>query len=370
MCGVYVHLPFCIKKCRYCDFVSYENKLAESAAYIDALCQEMRAYRGETVDTIYLGGGTPTALSSNLLCHLLAALKENFFLSSDCEITVEANPGTVTKETFAILKGAGVNRISLGVQSFCDKELLALGRIHTAKDAEQAFSYAKDAGISNISIDLMFSIPEQTEESFLNSIEQALSLQPNHISCYSLTLCEGTPLFNDVESGKIVLPEDDEDRDFYDLLVRRLGEAGIFRYEISNFAREGFESRHNKKYWQRKDTIGLGAGAHSFYKGARFENPPAFSAYYDIAYERAKREKTFISKNDAMAEAMFLGLRMTREGVLCDRFLEEFGVSPLEVYQKPLEKLERLGLLTVNPHHICLTNRGVDLSNSVMCEFL
>ncbi|MBE7035695.1 MAG: radical SAM family heme chaperone HemW [Ruminococcaceae bacterium] len=370
MNGLYIHIPFCLKKCAYCDFVSYENRLAEGENYVNALLLEMKAYKGTAVDTVYIGGGTPTVLPPHLLIRILLGVKENFIILPDAEITVEANPGTCDGAYFEKLRQIGVNRVSLGVQSFVDEELKALGRIHSAKEAKMAVQSAKDAGILNVSLDLMFSIPLQTKESFLYSINEAIGLQPTHISSYSLIVCENTPIEQAVSQGKLLLPDEDEDRDFYALLVETLEEAGYERYEISNFSKPGKEARHNTKYWTREPYIGLGAAAHSFWEGRRFENPSSFSGYYAVCRKEKERVGEAITEKDAMAEFMFLGLRMTKEGISKQEFLRVFGVLIDEIYGKQLEKLCRLGLLEEENDRIRLTERGIDVSNGVFCEFV
>ncbi|MBQ4517303.1 MAG: radical SAM family heme chaperone HemW [Clostridia bacterium] len=370
MNGLYIHIPFCLKKCGYCDFVSYENRLSEGEQYVKALLSEMEQYKGTEVDTVYIGGGTPTALPPHLLIRILLGVKENFYILPGAEITVEANPGTCDGHYFQELKQAGVNRISLGVQSFVDEELKMLGRIHSAEEAKQAVKNAKAAGIENVSLDLMFSIPLQSKESFLYSIKEAIGLQPTHISSYSLIVCEGTPIEQAVSQGKLILPDEDEDRDFYALLVETLERAGYQRYEISNFAKTGKEARHNTKYWTRNPYIGLGAAAHSFWESRRFENPPCLSEYYAVCRGEKERVSEAITEKDAMAEFMFLGLRMTKQGISKQEFLQCFGVSIEEIYGEQLEKLCRLGLLECLGDAIRLTNRGIDVSNGVFCEFV
>lgn len=368
--GVYVHIPFCVKKCAYCDFVSYENRTAEAPRYTDAVLREAAAYRGTTVDSIYIGGGTPTALPSDQLVRLLAGLFDIFTVAPQAEITVEANPGTADEAYFASLAAAGVNRLSLGVQSFCDDELSALGRIHSAKEAEAAVRAAYTAGIFNLSLDLMFSIPRQTQTSLQKSLETAVSLPISHISCYSLTICENTPFGRLAEEGQMPLPDEDTDRAFYTQICEFLDKNGLARYEISNFARPGREARHNTKYWRRVPYIGLGAAAHSFWENRRFENPPQTEAYYAVVHGAKKRSGEVISPADAMSEFMFLGLRMTREGISSAAFAKAFGTELDAVYGRQIEKLLRLGLLEKEGDRLRLTGRGIDVSNSVFCEFV
>lgn len=370
MTGIYIHFPFCKQKCRYCDFVSYSGKLSEGERYVDALISEMEAYRGALVDTVYLGGGTPTALAPSLLSKVLSRVASSFSLAENCEITVEANPGTCDKNTFSCLASCGVNRVSLGVQSFSDSELSLLGRIHTKKDVYEAVEAIRFADIKNISLDLMFSIPGQTRESLYDSLYQAVSLSPEHLSCYSLILCEGTAMYEANERGELALPDEDEDRDRYALLVEFLKNHGYDRYEISNFARGGKISRHNTKYWTRAPYIGLGAAAHSFYENCRYENPSDLLAYYKQVGNKILPKGEKITEKDAMAEFMFLGLRQTEIGVSRSEFLRCFGKSLDEIFGRTVQRLCALKLLDDSGDRIRLTDRGIDVSNAVFCEFI
>jgi len=370
MTGLYIHFPFCVKKCHYCDFVSYPDKLSEGERYVDALTHEMEAYRGTAIDTVYLGGGTPTALAPELLGKVLSRVASSFSLAKDCEITVEANPGTCDEETFKQLASCGVNRVSLGVQSFVDTELKSLGRIHTKDDAVRAVEAVRGAGIMNLSLDLMFSIPGQTRESLQESLFRAVALEPEHLSCYSLILCEGTPMHEAYNRGEITLPDEDEDRDRYALLVDYLRNHGYDRYEISNFAKGGKISRHNTKYWLRTPYIGLGAAAHSFYENCRFENPATLSAYYEQVEKGIKPVGETVTEADAMGEFMFLGLRQTEAGVRRADFQSCFGTSLNSVFGETVQKLCSFGLLEDDGDRIRLTDRGIDVSNAVFCEFI
>ena len=370
MTGLYIHFPFCMHKCHYCDFVSFPDQLSEGERYVDALILEMQEYSGAELDTVYLGGGTPTALAPELLARVLSAVRRFFVLTEDCEITVEANPGTCAEVDFQKLKEAGVNRVSLGVQSLVDEELRLLGRIHSAEAAKQAFLAARRAGIGNISLDLMFSIPGQTEESLLFTLQEMTALSPEHLSCYSLMLCEGTPLYLAAERGELSLPDEDEDRERYRLITEYLATCGYHRYEISNYAKEGKLSRHNSKYWSREPYIGLGVAAHSFFENCRYENPGTLAEYYERVEKRIRPEGECLTEEDAISEFMFLGLRRTDTGVLRQEFATVFGKNLDDIFGETVEKLCRLGLLTDNGERICLTDRGIDVSNSVFCEFL
>ena len=366
MKGLYVHIPFCIKKCKYCDFNSFSACQKDKAVYLDSLFSEMEKYRGKLVDTVFIGGGTPTSLSDEDLERLLENIQKIFKLSETCEFTIEANPKTLTKEKLKVLKKCGVNRISIGVQSFNDNELLKLGRVHTGAEAEETINLAKKY-FDNISIDLMCAIPDQTKESFLENLEKAFSLNTKHISCYSLILEEGTPLFEEAEKGNLNLPDEDSEREIYEIAQKEMEKYGYIQYEISNFAKPGFESKHNLKYWECKEYIGVGLSAHSYIDGVRFSNTDDFSSY--IKGEFLKEEKEVLSKEDQMSEFMFLGLRMT-DGVSKTEFKTRFSEDLEEIFQKPLIKFKKLGMIEEKSDRICLSKKAVSVSNQIMCEFI
>lgn len=366
MKGLYIHIPFCIKKCKYCDFNSFSACREEKGAYLDALILEMEKYRGETVDTIFIGGGTPTSLSAEQLERLLKNVQEKFVLAELCEFTVEANPKTLDSEKLETLKKYGVNRISIGVQSFNDNELLALGRVHTGIEAEETIRLAKKY-FDNISIDLMCAIPNQTKESFRQNLEKAFSIGTQHISCYSLILEEGTPLFSEYEKGNLVLPDEETEREIYDIAVLEMERHGYLQYEISNFAQSGFESYHNKKYWQCDDYIGIGLSAHSYLDGIRFSNTDDFSSYINGGFSSGESE--VLSKEDKMGEFMFLGLRMTK-GISKTEFENRFGEKLEEVFEKPLLKFKNMGMIEEKGDRIYLTKNAISVSNQIMCEFI
>lgn len=366
MKGLYIHIPFCIKKCKYCDFNSFSVCHEEKAAYLNALFLEMEKYRGEVFDTVFIGGGTPTSLSGEQLELLLQNVQEKFTLADSCEFTIEANPKTLDRKKLEILKKYGVNRLSIGVQSFIDGELLALGRIHTGQEAEETIRLAKEY-FDNISIDLMCAIPNQTKESFKKNLEKAFLLNPKHISCYSLILEEGTPLFDENEKGNLVLPDEEEEREIYDIAVAEMEKHGYMQYEISNFAKAGFESKHNKKYWQCHEYIGVGLSAHSYLDGVRFSNTDDFSSYTKGDFESGERE--VLSKEDKMSEFMFLGLRMCY-GVSKKEFLKRFSEDLEKVFEKPLLKFKKMEMIEEKGDRIYLTKKAISVSNQIMCEFV
>ena len=367
MKGLYIHIPFCIKKCKYCDFNSgtaSENIMEE---YVKALVREMTEYRGAEIDTVYIGGGTPTALKTELLEQVIENIKRNFILSEDTEFTVEMNPKTADREKLKMIYKNGVNRLSIGVQSFRDNELKALGRVHSAEDAKEAITLAKTVGFENISIDLMSGIPEQTEESFLKTLKDAILQEPDHISCYSLILEEGTPLFDEIKSGKITLCDEDTERRLYEIAVDTLNNNGYRQYEISNFAKDGKTSHHNIKYWTMEEYIGLGVSAHSFLNGVRFSNTDNLISY--CQNDAKIRSKEGLTMEDMMSEFVFLGLRMTC-GISKLEFFKKFEKDIFEVFKKPLEKFINMGFLVCENDRIRLSKEAISVSNQIMCEFL
>lgn len=367
MKGLYVHIPFCLKKCKYCDFNSFCGSGLDKKKYFDALFCEMEKYKGQEVDTVFIGGGTPTSLDSGSIDRLLKEINSNFILSENCEFTIEANPKTLDGEKLDVMLKNGVNRLSVGVQSFNDNELLKLGRIHTGLDAEKTVRLAKEHGFQNINIDLMCSIPGQTKESFKETLNRAFSLEPAHISCYSLILEAGTPLFEEYEKGMLDLPDEDTEREIYEIAVNYMEKYGYNRYEISNFAKSGFESRHNKKYWKCDEYIGVGLSAHSFIGGVRFANTDDFSSYIKRNYSSGESE--MLSDNDKMSEFAFLGLRMD-EGISAKEFYERFGIEFKKVFEKPLSKFLKLGMIKEENGFFRLTKEAVSVSNLIMCEFI
>lgn len=347
---IYIHIPFCIRKCLYCDFYSVTDKSLYKA-YTDALIKEIKSIKGTHTDTVYIGGGTPTVIGENLL-KIVDAVNENLILSDNCEFTVEANPGTVDEEILRSLREKGVNRISLGAQSFNDNELRALGRIHNSREIFESCSAIKSAGYENFSIDLMLATPGQTPESLKYSLDCIERINPPHVSAYSLIVEEGTP-FYDMELN---LPDEDTERSMYYYAEERLKASGLYRYEISNFARPGFESRHNSGYWQDKEYIGLGAGAHSYCGGARYCNSSDIEQY--IKGEGRKEDYTPISQRERRLELFMLGLRMTK------------GVEYNGEFPERVNPLVEKGLLEVCGGRLRLTPRGTDCANIVFMEFL
>ncbi len=367
MAGLYIHIPFCVKKCEYCDFVSYVGREAEFGAYIDALCREMRRYEGEKIDTVFIGGGTPSVLPPEFIKKLCANIEYCFEVKPGAERSMEMNPGTVSEAKIEAMLAGGINRASVGVQSFDDTELRAAGRIHTAKEAEDTVTALDSAGFKNISIDLMQSLPMQTEESFGKSLRTAVSLPIRHISVYSLIIESGTPMSVKYEKGVYAEPDEDEERELYRRTGRFLSKHGFEKYEISNYALPGYESRHNTLYWECGEYIGLGAAAHSYYGGARFSNTRSLREY--INGEGLGIGREILTERDRMSEFMMLGLRLVR-GISFEDFKTRFGKDFFSVYGNTAEKFAALGLLEFSNGRCRLTERGIDVSNAVMCEFI
>lgn len=364
MKGLYIHIPFCLKKCSYCDFVSFSNKESYHEAYIDKLIQELLKYKNYNVDTIFIGGGTPTILAPELIERLLFTVRKHFPYSQ--EFSIEANPKTLDEQKLSILKKNGVNRLSIGIQSFNDNELKMLGRVHTALEGEQTILLAREY-IPNFNMDIMTALPLQTMNTLMNTLNKAISLNPTHISCYSLIIEENTPFYDLCRDGKMNLPTDEQDREMYHNICAYLKENGYNQYEISNFAKTGYECRHNIKYWKCEEYIGVGIAAHSYLDGKRFYNVSSMEKYLNGIY--SENEPDILTREDKIGEFMIMGLRMN-EGISEDEFKIRFGEKIEDLYSKQLNKFIRLGLINYNNKRYMLTERGFDLSNSILCEFL
>lgn len=373
--GVYVHIPFCRSKCQYCDFASYAGREEMREAYVDALGTEMLVRGQEMVlkhgrpETVYVGGGTPTALNVEQLSSVVALIKSVF--GTAAEFTMEVNPGTVDGDLLKKLHEWGVNRLSIGIQSFDNNLLKRLGRIHTAEQAEEAVKLARAAGFDNLSLDLMYGLPGQTMEDLQESVKKALSLQPEHISIYGLQVEEGTPFYRDQQAGRLNLPESDVTDDMYDYLTEYLPEQGYRRYEISNYAKPGKESRHNLSYWQDVPYLGLGAAAHSYMDGMRLENVADLDEYISTikSGRLPLRSEEDPSEQHHMEEFAFLALR-TAKGIDKKKFKDTFGKELRSVYGKKINRLVRQGLLKETKKNIALTKEGAKVGNQVFAEFL
>lgn len=375
--GLYVHVPFCSRKCFYCDFNSYSLDKSAVEAYLTALDREIGLYQerladsGVVFDTLFIGGGTPTALSGKDLSSLIRRLLTAFPFKEGAEVTCEANPGSTNSDKFAAMREAGVNRLSIGVQSFDDALLLLLGRQHTAEEAIESFQEARRAGFDNINLDLMFALPGQSFEQWEKSVRQALALGPEHLSCYSLIIEEGTPFGEAHSRGKLSLPGEDAEYAMFAWLIDTLQAAGYEHYEVSNFAAAGRRSEHNQIYWRNGSWLGLGSGAHGYWQGRRYANLRLPSDYCErLALGELPIESTHsVSVDEAMDDTMIFGLRLL-EGVSSTNFHRRFGVDLFGVYTDQLDRLEGLGLLEVTPERVRLTRQGLFLANQVFAEFL
>lgn len=373
---LYIHVPFCVEKCHYCAFVSSAPEKNDLMEYPTLLMRELQlhATNAEAVASIYFGGGTPSLLQPLQLAQLLEGISGQVNLSTVAEITLEANPGTVDHMSLKAFRDAGVNRISLGIQSFDDRFLKCLGRIHTAEQSRQAFRDAREAGFKNISIDLIHSLPGQSLDQWRSDLMHAIQLCPEHISIYGLTVEEGTPFAHIYPADSPALADEDLSADMFELADELLMASGFEHYEIANYARPGYRSQHNSGYWKRDGYLGLGVAAHSFLRqgyGIRFSNPDNLEEYRRgvTSGQLARVDEHLLTQGDAMAEYMFLGLRLA-EGANLTAFEREFGRSLESVYGSATADLIRLGLLIRKENVLTLTQRGMLLSNQVFSRFL
>ncbi|MBR1742735.1 MAG: oxygen-independent coproporphyrinogen III oxidase [Lachnospiraceae bacterium] len=373
--ALYIHIPFCIKKCLYCDFLSGQASEMEKKAYVRKLIEELAFWKERIagthrIQTIFIGGGTPTCLSAPLLQRLGEEIL-SFPLAENPEYSIEANPGTVSKEILSALKDMQANRISLGLQSAENGELLALGRIHTYEDFVRSYALLKDAGFANINIDLMADIPGQTLASYQRTLEKVCALEPEHISSYSLIVEEGTPFYRMQEEGVLELPDEETDRQMYERTEHFLKKNGYYRYEISNYAKKGWECRHNLTYWEMGEYLGVGLGASSYFSGERFRNETDLKTYLSVPVRKLAVEKNILSKKAEMEEFVFLGLRMMK-GISAAEFKKRFAEDFHLLYGRILKRLFHQGLLAEsgNRDRIYLTKKGIDVSNMVLAEFL
>ncbi len=371
--GLYIHIPFCVRKCNYCDFLSFAADEGRRHRYVKLLQQEMGKWREKVsafaVDTIFIGGGTPSVLSVEEMDFIFQGLSDNFLLDSLTEFTIECNPGTLSEEKCILYRQAGVNRISMGMQSAMDNELKQLGRIHSYREFLESYKLLRRTGFANINIDIISAIPEQTFASYEKTLNRVVALQPEHISSYSLIIEEGTPFYEWYAENPPV--DEDTDRRMYERTGEVLENAGYVRYEISNYARAGRECRHNLKYWQREEYLGLGLGAASFLSHTRFTNERDMTVYGKRLekgeYPVAEQDK--LSKKDEKSEFMYLGLRCMK-GVSEEKFRECFGEDMELCFGDVIRHCEQQGLLERNGDRICLTKRGIDVSNRVFMEFI
>lgn len=377
---LYLHIPFCVKKCAYCDFLSAPAKLPVRISYVTRLLEEIKFYapdyRAYEVDSIFIGGGTPTLLEGEQISAVMECLKREFRISEQAEISIECNPGTLTAKKAVIMRESGINRISIGLQSAVNQELGMLGRIHTYEEFLESFDAARKAGFRNINVDLMSALPGQTPESWEKTLRTVTALHPEHLSAYSLMIEEGTPFYEQYQEDEllrergeqpVLLPSEEEERNMYELTGQFLASRGYHRYEISNYAREGFECRHNVGYWTRKNYLGLGLGASSLIENERFQNPSDLERYMTGSF--CHEDCIELSRKEQMEEFMFLGLRLMR-GVSREQFMKTFH-APLEsIYGDVIRRLKQDGYMRESGGYLSLTERGIDVSNQILTEFL
>ena len=367
---IYIHIPFCIRKCDYCDFLSGPSGPEEQADYVQALLREIQAVEegeGRSVSSIFIGGGTPSVLDERLLGDILREIRNRFKMEEDAEITIEVNPGTANIGKLQAYREMGINRLSIGLQSPEDRELKILGRIHNYGQFLETYQEARTVGFDNINIDLMSAIPDQTYEGWVKNLRTVAELEPEHISAYSLIVEEGTPF----AARKLNLPDEDTEYNMYEATAQILKEYGFEQYEISNYARKGRECRHNVGYWTRQDYLGFGLGASSLYGKERFANTADMKKYLENSRnpEKIREKEPSLTREDEMAEFMFLGLRMTK-GISKADFQRCFGCTIESVYGEVLEKYESMELLLEKDGRIFLSREGIHVSNSIMAEFL
>ncbi len=371
--GIYVHIPFCKRKCNYCDFLSFSGATNLIEKYIKALKQEIDKTKIDNKDdyivkTIYFGGGTPSFIDSKYIVNVLQLIKKKFNILENAEITIEANPGTVDEQKLKDYYDAGINRISFGVQSTNSDILKVVGRIHSYSSFVNGYNLARDIGFKNINVDLMIGLPVQNLKYVQKDIERILGLNPEHISVYSLIVEEGTKIAEKLDNGKLYLPSEEEEREMYWKVKNELENNGYVHYEISNFAKPGYESKHNVGCWEQEEYIGFGLGAHSYLNNVRYSNTIHFDEYFDWP-ENRKIINERQNEGDKMKEYMLLGLRKI-EGVSILKFKNKFAQNPIYLYREQLNKLSKQNLIQIENDNIKLTNKGIDLANLVWEEFI
>lgn len=373
--GLYIHIPFCKAKCNYCDFNSYPGLESLAAPYFKALEQEISCWaplmKNNQIASIFIGGGTPSLVEPQLITRLMASCKNNFNIISGAEITIESNPGTLTPEKLYAYRNSGINRLSMGVQACQDSLLKLMGRIHSVNEFDENFRHAREAGFDNINLDLIFGLPGQSPEEWKETLEYAVRPGVTHLSCYSLKIEEGTVFAKKVDNGELLPLEEELDRQMYADARKILVQKGFRQYEISNFARPGFECSHNLIYWRAEEYLGIGAGAHSYVDGSRFNNIYGVKEYIDKSASLEKRQENLqvIDRQESMSEYMMLGFRLL-DGVNSKAFQARYGENPEEVFGEKLKRLLRMELVEQNTDNFRLTEYGLDIANRVFAEFV
>lgn len=375
MLGLYIHIPFCIKKCKYCDFNSFKLNIDEKKKYISALEQEMKLYKDEVkdkeIDSIFIGGGTPTVLNGDEIKTLFKKINENFKIKEDAEITMECNPGTIDEKKLLAMKESGVNRLSIGLQAVQNHHLKYIGRIHTYEEFEKNYIEAKNIGFNNINIDLMYALPNQTVEDWKETLEKIVKLNPEHISSYSLILEENTELFDMFNRKEFRLLDEDTDIEMYEYTINYLKLHGYNQYEISNYAKTGYECNHNILYWKCENYIGIGTSSAGYLNNIRYNNICEIDKYEEAVLNNKKpiEFEEFTSEKDEIEEKIFLGLRMN-EGIKFIDFEEKYNLNFEDKYKEQIEKLTKMNLIEVDNQGMRLTQKGREISNSVFVEFM
>lgn len=374
--GIYIHIPFCKQKCFYCDFCSFANKNEMQGKYVETVINEIKNITHKekyTVTTIYLGGGTPSILNPDYIKNILQEIKSSFEILDDAEITIEINPGTVNEEKLKKYKEYGINRLSIGLQSANDKILKKIGRIHDYKQFEETFFYARKCGFKNINVDLMIGLPTQAVEDVKQTLEKIIQKNPEHISVYSLIIEEGTIIEKLINENKLQLPDEETERIMYWTVVNELKENGYNQYEISNFSKKTYESKHNTNCWKQKQYIGLGTSAHSYLNKKRYSNTNNIEEYIKNIQENNISKNITIheeqTEESTMNEYMLLGLRMI-QGININEFNQKFKIDPTIKYKEILEKLQKENLIQITKTSIKLTKQGIDFGNIVWEEFI
>ena len=374
--GIYIHIPFCKQKCFYCDFCSFANKNEMQGKYVETVINEIKNITHKekyTVTTIYLGGGTPSILNPDYIKSILQEIKSSFEILDDAEITIEINPGTVNEEKLKKYKEYGINRLSIGLQSANDKILKKIGRIHDYKQFEETFFYARKCGFKNINVDLMIGLPTQAVEDVKQTLEKIIQKNPEHISVYSLIIEEGTIIEKLINENKLQLPDEETERIMYWTVVNELKENGYNQYEISNFSKKTYESKHNTNCWKQKQYIGLGTSAHSYLNKKRYSNTNNIEEYIKNIQENNISKNITIheeqTEESTMNEYMLLGLRMI-QGININEFKQKFKIDPTIKYKETLEKLQKENLIQITKTSIKLTKQVIDFGNIVWEEFI
>ena len=371
--GIYVHIPFCKQKCYYCDFVSYNNRNNFMEKYVQALEKEIQLQEIKSeITTIYIGGGTPSYIDAKYIKEILEEIR-NKKVFREAEITIEVNPGTVTLEKLKEYKNCGINRLSIGLQSTQDNLLKTIGRIHNFEEFLETYKMARKVGFENINVDLMLGLPSQKISDLKESLEKVLELEPEHISVYSLIVEENTPIADKIEKNELILPEEETERNMYWYIKNTLELNGFHHYEISNFAKRGFESKHNLNCWNQQEYIGFGVAAHSYVDNVRYSNTESLEKYIENIDSGIPENNRTIhevqNEDDKKKENMLLGLRKI-DGIKISEFKNLFGDNPIYLYRNELDKLSKQGLIKVEDDIIKLTNKGIDLANLVWEKFV